>query len=382
VEAELVKRSNLDSSLEKWLEAGLINQDQWERIRAFEGLGVSSRSTRTQYALGLLAAFSIGLGMISVIAANWELIPAGIKLAVYFVLFAILAFGMWRLEGESSILGEAVPVAYLLYILAGIGLIGQIYHLRSDGWQGLVMWSALGLFPTLRVNRQPTTFFWLLSYLGAFLAYIFSGHQGTGQRLDIFFLSWSILGLFSFEASPFRLPATLRPWCSLLSMGLTSIVFPFFAFDWDKSHSSLHHKIGLLMILISWVWLPWCWRALTIAQRGLVALGLVGFTVRTAIIARFSWNLENWWQLAEAIAFLVQLTAMAILALQYDEERWFRTLCALMFLRVAALFLTLFGSLLLSGTGLIALGVGLLLLVRLWQKHHGDLETWLKRVGR
>src|SRR5262249_38386347 len=58
--------------------AGLIDGPTGARIRAFEK---SSRAPIALYALGVLGAGTVALGIISLIAANWDAIPATMKLA-------------------------------------------------------------------------------------------------------------------------------------------------------------------------------------------------------------------------------------------------------------------------------------------------------------
>lgn len=127
--------------LRRWVGAGLIDADLEARILAWE------RSRARPYglwALAALGAVAIVLGVLAVVGANWEDIPAALKLAVClalhvalggFVWYCALRDWPWRRELSSLLLFGLV--------LAGIALIGQVYHLQSAAWRALVLWLGL-----------------------------------------------------------------------------------------------------------------------------------------------------------------------------------------------------------------------------------------------
>ena len=63
---------SLDRKLARWESAGLIDGATRARIRDFEQ---SERAPIALYALGVLGAGTLALGILSVIAANWDGIP-------------------------------------------------------------------------------------------------------------------------------------------------------------------------------------------------------------------------------------------------------------------------------------------------------------------
>ena len=74
--------------LNAWRDAGLIDDQTFERIEAYEE--EHARPLALWGAIGI-GSLAIGLGVISVIAANWEDVPGLIRLAVHFILMAGLA---------------------------------------------------------------------------------------------------------------------------------------------------------------------------------------------------------------------------------------------------------------------------------------------------
>lgn len=390
---------NLDfrtaQALERWRVAGLLTAEQCERIRQFEATHGEGQEHRLLRVLGILAALFIGFGLISLIAANWDLIPAALKLFVYFVVLGGLGLSLSRLGRMPGFLAEALPISYLVAILGGIGLIAQVYHLPNNGWSGLVMWSALGLAPTLVVGRDKTSLVWLLSYVSAWAAWITSGGSspfGLGERadlivrVDLFFLQWALVGLGAFGVGYVRLPTSLQPWVRPLSLGLVFLFYPYvlsFTFGAFGSSEPRPQWTAYGVVLLAWLWAPWFWPWLNRIQRMLVLAGLLAFSLRALLILAYGQHMDKHWaNLAETLAVLVQGTAMAILALHYQEDRWFHLLGLLMAGRVVLLFVTLFGSLMLSGAGMILMGIALLLLLKAWHQHSPVIQARLREWGR
>ncbi|MEY2935610.1 MAG: hypothetical protein RL033_6359, partial [Pseudomonadota bacterium] len=84
----------LERQLARWLSAGLISSDQVARIRRFEA--EQSRPTLL-YAVSTLAGVAIAIGIVSVIAANWDAIPGRAKIGLDLSVIAGLSYAfVWR----------------------------------------------------------------------------------------------------------------------------------------------------------------------------------------------------------------------------------------------------------------------------------------------
>ena len=81
----------LERQVQRWREAGIIDATTAERIIAHE-----RRASRPVLllAIGGRGAFAIGVGLISVIAANWGDIPRLVKLLAMLGLFGANAYGL------------------------------------------------------------------------------------------------------------------------------------------------------------------------------------------------------------------------------------------------------------------------------------------------
>jgi uncharacterized membrane protein len=127
-----------------WHDAGLIDAGTRDRLLAYEAAHARPLALWAVFGIGALA---IGLGLVSVIAANWEDIPGQLRLGVHFALIlAALAALFWREERLAAASPWAIEA--LVFVTAALGLtffghIGQVYQTSSPLWQPLGAWLVL-----------------------------------------------------------------------------------------------------------------------------------------------------------------------------------------------------------------------------------------------
>ena len=127
-----------------WHEAGLIDAGTRDRLLAYETDHARPLALWAVFGIGALA---IGLGLVSVIAANWEAIPGQLRLGVH---LALIAGALAALFLREERLAETSPwaVEALVFVTAAFGLtffghLGQVYQTSSPLWQPLAVWLAL-----------------------------------------------------------------------------------------------------------------------------------------------------------------------------------------------------------------------------------------------
>lgn len=92
--------------------------------------------------LAYFAAFLIGLGIIALVAANWEQIPNNVKLGGAVSLMVVNAFAViLSMKFKKNILTQVLCGVFAALIMAVIGLIGQIFQLRSDVSGACLLWA-------------------------------------------------------------------------------------------------------------------------------------------------------------------------------------------------------------------------------------------------
>jgi uncharacterized membrane protein len=165
---DMMKKSIL-KSLENWTAEGIITDAQRKSIISFE----ESRSggARTRWALYgflILGISVVGIGIISLIAANWDEIPGSVKIFIDFMILLGVAFTVLRLDRrEKDILYDAALSFFALLVLASIGLISQVLHTGGELYMALFFWTAI-IFPLSLFSKKGfLPYLWTAGFLGA-----------------------------------------------------------------------------------------------------------------------------------------------------------------------------------------------------------------------
>ena len=143
---------SLDQQLKRWTDADLITSDQAERILVFEK---HRPRPGFMFAVAALAGFAVALGLVSIVAGNWDLMPGRMKLTLD--LIAVIGIGQAVVVARSRSpgwLADAVQLVFLGLVLASIALVGQVYQLGGALWQALLAWSVLTL-PLMALGSSP-----------------------------------------------------------------------------------------------------------------------------------------------------------------------------------------------------------------------------------
>lgn len=124
--------------LARWQEANLLDVGQVQRIQAWEAANARPVGL---WAISGLGVFSVVLGILAIIGANWEAIPPSFKLGFVLALTSLVAVALFI----AALRGLAWPrelLALLLFglVIGGIALISQIYQLGGQVWTALLVW--------------------------------------------------------------------------------------------------------------------------------------------------------------------------------------------------------------------------------------------------
>ena len=173
----LLKR-DLAAEISIWTDQGLISTDQARSICRLYGVDFDAIKGRSR-AYGILAVLGMlfaGLSLITLVSANWETIPRGLRM------FGLLALTMGThglaarvyLSGKKP-LGIGLVLLGNVFYGASIVLISQIYHLGEHMPTGVFLWAIGSLpFAVLLCNSWLALFSGALALVWLFLDY------GTG----------------------------------------------------------------------------------------------------------------------------------------------------------------------------------------------------------
>ncbi len=224
-------KKDLAREISTWVDQGLISVDQAQLICRLYGVDYTTiRARSTAYSLlVVLGCVFIGLALITVIGANWDTIPRGLRMTSLLAL-TVGTHGLALRLYLSGSMSQAVGLFILgnLFYGASIILIAQIYHLGEHMPDG-VFWWALGGLPFGVVLCHP----WI-TLLSAWLALLWFFIE---YALDFFGASFPL-----FLAAQLYVLVRGRPSITLF---LTVVISLFFWIEallsllWAGSHGRL-----------------------------------------------------------------------------------------------------------------------------------------------
>ncbi|MBP2314404.1 DUF2157 domain-containing protein [Azospirillum soli] len=353
------------SRIDRWREAGLIDPATATRLLAFEASGGAPGIP----VLMLIGAFSVGLGIVAIVSANWDAIPVWAKLGGHVLLN--LALGAWGcaevLKGHDA--GERTREGLLMVLsassLALLAHVGQSFQLQGSLFGLLATWLALVTPFTLAFARSAANR-WL--WVAGVFAMAGAGLAEHAEALEKAGLLGTAIALFIVAgyAAPLlaRGRANAEPWGRLLNLAMLGTLVAMTSaaqMGWrldspldvaeraDVLTGTAVATLGLLAAHLAFArgiperpW-PAVFVVLSPAYAALpVVIGGLGSAAVAAVGFCLYWFAIS--QLAHA-AGLIPLYRLAVVVIA---------------LRLLLVFVEAFGGLLLTGVGLIAGGAVLL----------------------
>ena len=172
--------SKLKTDLQGAAAAGLITPEQadkvWERSYSLRTFA----SFKAAHWIGAAAGLFVALGLILVVASNWDKIGAIAKMGAFLLLFYGVGEAVLRLEDRPA---AAIPLETLWFFMPvlGIGLYAQIFNLSGDPVKPYLVWAGLSA-PLALLSRRP-----LAAYLTSILLFtvLYWGTLGSANMLSL-----------------------------------------------------------------------------------------------------------------------------------------------------------------------------------------------------
>jgi uncharacterized membrane protein len=350
-----------ERKLKAWVEAGLIDSAAADRIRIWEAQHAKPLAL---WSIIGIAALAIGLGIISLIAANWDAIDGPVRLAIHFALMAGLAGWLAFHTKAHDAFHEAG-----LFVLGALGLaffghIGQVYQTSSPLWQPLGMW--LLLFSPLLLGFGRG---WLAA-LAWFLALAATAYSYVGETLDVaqsgspmlmgatIAAPILVIGLAAWMRNQNARPAFWRRlqqvsliyamiMASLSLIGSADADGLFWREAGDSHIGPAFAQSMIAMITAALVWF---------ARKDDSGKAAAGLLVAAAVLNIFAWAMAGSSVMA-AILFICLWIAVAAASLFGGWRQVFQASVAVIALRLIILSFELADDLLGSGVGLIIAGL-------------------------
>ncbi|MEZ4267055.1 MAG: DUF2157 domain-containing protein [Myxococcota bacterium] len=381
----------MSDRIERWREAGIIDQATAGRIREYEA---EHGRARARQAVGLsiaaIAGLSVGIGLISVAAANWSDIPVAVRLGADLLLGCGLAALIVRLDGDGDDGGtwgrEAALVTMYLWVLASIGLVSQTYHLGGLTSSALIVWTLLTAWQMTFVRTRLAAGLWLAG-VSVTWWWLLADHAERFPREDVAVglaavplsvLAWVAVSRRVRDRRPEIADAALA-WASA-GLGLAALVAPNLLYSEASAHELAELWVAVLLGVAALA------AMLPAAPRLVMRLGAAAgdptratMMLRLVIVETALFLLTlllphpslDW---AAALAFVLVCSTLAALASALDDTRAFRFAVLLVAARILIAYAELFGSLLGTGLGLIGAGLVAFGLLQFWKRYVSRFE--------
>jgi uncharacterized membrane protein len=214
-------RELLKQELQLWQMDGLIGTEQSSAIsQRYQLDQMAKESTnRLLLAIYIIGATLIGAGAISFVAAHWENISPWVKIVLIVACMLtghIAGFYLWKVSAKSPRLGHALIVLGTLVFGANIGLMAQIFHIKSNFYNGLYAWAIGAIIMAYVVESVPNA---VIAIIVSFIG----------------FCGWANLNHLSFCYYPFVITVIFLPFAylyrsvfiyvlSLVSIGVSILI--------------------------------------------------------------------------------------------------------------------------------------------------------------
>ena len=371
--------------IRKWVKQKLITKEQADAILYGKGQAVlpTKQEEKTFHisivtAICYLALGSILLGIIAIIAANYQKIPPAVRAMSTLTGLIIISFTCFYAYIKQK--GRALE----LFLVAGIGLIGaniatisQWFQLDGKPADALLVWSILSLcFISLSKKEfwgylwYPITFIIIMesSYADSiwnFLRhYIPSPITGMFGCLTLYLISKRIAPMHSLSkalklyvlvaavilAMMFDVHLTTQKQMTLPILTNADLVF--------------RNAMALIILAAYPIYVYRKNRLAVCAGLGTMVIALISFLVRAPVLGMLM------------TLFLLSLSAAYMV--KRNDLKAFNFLIFLMFIRLVLAYFHLFSTLATTGIGLIILGILILLGVLLYSKLKNKLIQYIK----
>ena len=194
-----MKKVDINAMISRWQKAGIITEDQAEQMRQ-DATAVTTEKSGSRFirAVMLVGAIALSLGVLLVIASNWDDFGKIFQLCLAVLMPIIpLTFAYYRtqIKATEDVLSRAAGIVGLALVGGTLAIIGQIYNLESDYVSLLWLWFILTV-PFVGIFKRTENMLFSLLLLGVTLSTtIITWLNDSGADEEGFIITMTLFGL-------------------------------------------------------------------------------------------------------------------------------------------------------------------------------------------
>jgi uncharacterized membrane protein len=285
--------TDIESLLNRWQAAGVLDADAAARIRAHEAQSTpEARGLRWQGLTALiLGAILLGCGVVLFVSAHWDELGSGARYALVIAVVGVFHLGGGLARASFRGLSSALHAVGTVVTGAAVALVGQIFNIQDHWPAAVLLWALAALAGWMLLRDQPQQILALLllpAWILCELSYRMQGFIGSDVYMGRLCFTWAILYITFFAGSRRRavqgilfaagaiaavtgIVLMLGPWESW-SNAASFIPFGTRVWAWiaiaalPLMVAAFHGHKGLVPIAVSVAFvlgLPWCYRSWT-----------------------------------------------------------------------------------------------------------------------
>ncbi len=386
----------IEKYLSEWTGKEFISSDQQQQILQYEESKTKvSRSKWVLYGFLILGVCVLGIGMISLIAANWEEIPPSIKLTGNFIILAGAAFAVIRQDQKSNdVLFDAAGAFFAMLCLATIGLISQVFHTGGELYQALLFWLVIILPLCIFSKKDFLPHLWVAVFLIMFLLWSTSesswwhSQESYFDENNFFIILLTIPLLCFFLSNAMngiewlvRFRKIFNQWAvvaTIVAIGTTDFYYSIVQVNFET-----RALIPVYLFVLLCTALLYIRSDFSIKERIIITLiiAIMLFAYLPDFILSHP-DINETGELFGASYSIIQLILFSMFFTIRNSKRLFNVIILLIGLRFIIVYFQVFGDLAITGFGLIISGMLIIGISLLWFKKREKLETWLGDILR
>lgn len=385
-----------DKKLDTWVGAGLLSADQAAAIRSWEQSQHSGRSW-VIYGITVIGIAAIAIGVISIVASNWDRIPAYTKLAIYLCIQTGLGAALYRQLPKTGKIRESLLSLFCLFFFAGIGLTAQVFNISSNGWSGLLFWCGLTVSAVALAGTRQMPYLWFVVLLIAESIWMLGDRGNFNPDLNALKnrLTFAWLSIYMFFGAGILIPAVVRTGGYLAEAARNLSFLILFVGGtvggtalWYVDFNKVAREMPLSFIDNAKI-IPWVGLLLTIPPMLLYAgretkKVAKALSVAFVLLAAFT-TIPVIFELrahptAGTIISIVIWWSLAVAAVYAGRKRIFDFITLAITVRLLVVYFEVFGSMMATGIGLIISGLLILGIAWVWYKFRDRLAAMVEKT--
>lgn len=197
--------ADIESLLNRWLTAGVVDAETAGRIRAHEHGERRHHGLRWQGLVALiLGAILLACGVALFVSAHWDQMGPGSRFAVVLGMVSLFHLGGAFTRKSYHGLGTALAAVGTLSTGAAIALVGQIFNIQEHWPAAVLLWAVAALFGWMLLHDEAQQTLSLLlapAWILSEFSYAAEGHIGQTVYIGRFLIVWATLYLTFFLGS-------------------------------------------------------------------------------------------------------------------------------------------------------------------------------------